>query len=65
MRRTPWIAVLILTLGGCGPGANQRSGVIPQADTPPDPPALVVAQSSSLDSSLGSSLAPASSAVER
>ena len=47
MGRTIVFAVLTLALFGCGPGGNPRSGVIPQADTPPDPPPPASAQSSS------------------
>ena len=49
MRRSLVFAALMLGLLGCGPGQNQRSGALPQADTPPDPPASAVAQSSAAD----------------
>jgi hypothetical protein len=47
MNRTTVFAVVILALCGCGPGGNQRSATIPQADTPPDPPAELASASSS------------------
>ena len=51
MNRTPVFALLMLALCGCGPGGNQRSATIPQADTPPDPPAELASASSSAPSS--------------
>jgi hypothetical protein len=46
MRRTLIVAVVMLGLAGCGRGGNQRSGVLPEADTPPDPPASSAVESS-------------------
>jgi hypothetical protein len=58
MRRTLVFAALTLVLMGCSPGGNQRSATIPQADTPPDPPAPASAVNAS-----ASSLPPSSSAA--
>ena len=58
MSRTLVSAVLTLALMGCGPGGNQRSGMIPQADTPPDPPAPPSAESAAATSLPPSSSAP-------
>ena len=57
MSRTLVLAVLTLALMGCGPRGNQQSGMIPQADTPPDPPAPPSAENAA-----ASALPPPSSA---
>jgi hypothetical protein len=57
MGRSLAFAALTLSLLGCGPG-NQRSGVLPQADTPPDPPATAVAESSTINPPPASSATP-------
>ena len=65
MHRTPVITLLALALFGCGPGGNQRSATIPQADTPPDPATELASAASSTpplptaSAALAASAAPA------